>query len=152
MRQKLISKFEDDTKNQNRLNKNPQTEAAIELRKIVSDILSVKIRNDALIWKERFEDWNLKYKEVVCERKYDPETKRRPLVHGRLHSVRTLILNALPDLFEYVFNPLIPRTTNFVEGGINSELKELIRRHRGLKDKKKIMLVDEFLQRKKSKK
>ena len=40
---------------------------------------------------------------------------------------------------------LIPRTTDYVEGGINSQLKEKLRLHRGLNQTHQQRLVDWYL-------
>ena len=39
----------------------------------------------------------------------------------------------------------IPRTTNYVEGGINSQLKEKLKLHRGLNQTHQQRLVDWYL-------
>lgn len=62
------------------------------------------------------------------------------------------IRNALPHLFTFIDYPHVPRTTNHVEGGVNSRLKELVHRHRGLPQDRKQMLVAEHLGRMKTKK
>jgi hypothetical protein len=68
--------------------------------------------------------------------------------HRNLRAARSLIRNALPHLFTFVRYPQIPRTTNHVEGGINSRLKELIHRHRGLSQDRKQVLVAQHLAQK----
>lgn len=39
----------------------------------------------------------------------------------------------------------MPNTTNALDGGVFSHLKKLIKLHQGLAKKKKVKLIDEFL-------
>lgn len=50
-----------------------------------------------------------------------------------------------PDLFRFVKDRTVPKTSNHVEGGINSRMKDLFRRHRGIKGWKKIILAGYYL-------
>lgn len=75
----------------------------------------------------------------------DNGKKRWWYKHRTLRGMQSHINNALPHLFEYVRSPQIPRTTNFLEGGINARVKELLRRHRGLSLTKRLALVAYFL-------
>jgi len=72
--------------------------------------------------------------------------------HRKIRAARSLIRNALPHLFIFIDHPYVPRTTNHVEGGVNSRLKELVHRHRGLRDDRKQVLVAVHLARKRAKK
>jgi len=55
---------------------------------------------------------------------------------------RTIVLinNALPDMFYYLKEPIIPATTNMLES-FYSRLKADYRRHRGLSQKHKIQYL-----------
>lgn len=127
------------------LTRNPQTEAGKELRILVRELAPVKTDNQAMLWRSAFSDWHGRYAEFLKEKSCSPETNRKWYTHRKLRAVRSLIANALPNLFWYVSDPLIPRTTNAVEGGINSPLAELLLRHRGITEEQKKALVRHFL-------
>lgn len=55
----------------------------------------------------------------------------RGRVFSDLIRARSMLLKALPNLFHYVSNPKIPRSTNAIEGYF-SRMKEIYRLHRGL--------------------
>jgi hypothetical protein len=63
--------------------------------------------------------------------------------------MRSHINNALPYIFTYVRYPEIPKTTNFLEGGVNKTISELLSRHRGISLKQKASLITYFLDKKK---
>ncbi|MFC1521089.1 hypothetical protein ACFL6Y_01640 [Elusimicrobiota bacterium] len=54
----------------------------------------------------------------------------------------------MPNLFVFLDFKGFPKTTNHIEGGINSRLKELLHRHRGLNIERKKVLVAYFLSNK----
>ena len=70
----------------------------------------------------------------VWERRFGPSLSsslNRGKVFGDVLRARSMLLKALPNLFPYVSNKDIIRSTNALEGYF-SRLKEHYRRHRGL--------------------
>ena len=66
-------------------------------------------------------------------------------IHRSLRSAFFGIKIALPYLFTYQDFPTlrIPNTTNHVDGGVNTKLKELNRRHRGMRiDRRNKLLIN----------
>jgi hypothetical protein len=55
------------------------------------------------------------------------------------------LTQALDNLFAHIECPGVPSTTNLVEGGINSRIKELLHRHRGMSLEHKKAIVAYFL-------
>lgn len=127
------------------LTRRPKTEAGIELRAHILKLKYVKSVELALAWKEYFKLWDKKHHEFLKEKSINPLTQKSWFTHRRIRSIRSLIKNALEGMFWYTTNPNIPNTTNAVEGGINSELSELLRRHRGVTIKQKEALATCFL-------
>lgn len=128
------------------LTKYPQTRAGQELLWLVKGLLSVRTRRQKRRWLKHFGRWCRKHDHFLKERTPHPsEPKKWWYTHRRLRAVRSLLKNALPDLFRFIGHPEVPRTTNHVEGGINSRLKELLRRHRGLSPQRKRVLVSWYL-------
>lgn len=112
----------------------PKTEAGSELKKILLGLLLIKTKAD----KEKFlQTW------VEWQKKYDAFIKKLPsnkVAYKDLKRVRTLIKNALPNMFHYLDDPNIPPTTNLLENFF-SHLKPNYNRHKGLSEKHKIVYL-----------
>lgn len=134
------------------LTKNPQSIAGQELRSLVCVLSSVTTEEDAKTWVSNLLAWNKQHAEFIAHKSINPATGRKRHTHRKLRAVRSLILNALPDLFWYTKDDRIPSTTNDVEGGINSPLKELLHRHRGITKEEKMVLVSQYLNSRRTKK
>lgn len=109
----------------------PKTRAGRDLRALLCtlcDIRSIKERN---LFIRSYLAWLDKYKGFI-----------RSLPSGNiafkdLKRTVSLINNALPDMFQYLKEPIVPSTTNALES-FYSRLKADYRRHRGLTQKHKI--------------
>ena len=134
------------------LTKNPQTLAGVELLRLVSSLYEVKTKDEAWLFKDQFSKWLEKHAEFLKEKSVSPETKRWWYTHKKLRWVKTLISRSLPDIFTFLDILNVPRTTNKLEGGINSPIKALIRHHRGMSTNHKRALVFRFLRAKQNKK
>lgn len=134
------------------LTKHPQSEAARELRSLVCTLGSVVTEDDAKQWEADLLAWDKRHAEFLAQKSINLVTRRKPYTHRKLRAVRSLILNALPDLFRYTKDARIPSTTNDVEGGINSPLKDLLHRHRGITKEEKMVLVSQYLYNRRMKK
>ena len=132
-----------------RLTRQPKSQAGKELLSLVHRLFDVQNGKQKRRWLALYRRWERRHDAFLIERSEgepDPGKKRRWwYAHRNIRAARSLIRNALPNLFTYVGNPEIPRSTNHVEGGINSRIKELIHRHRGLNDEQKRVLVATFL-------
>lgn len=125
------------------LTRNPKTSAGHELRLIVSTLLLVRTVAQRDIWLKSLRSWENRHSDFLKERTYGEN--RWWYAHRKLRAVRSLLGNAAPDLFRYVENPSVPRTSNHVEGGLNSRIKELLRSHRGLSKNQRLALVCWYL-------
>lgn len=130
------------------LTRHPTLRAGQVIQTILVDLKGVRTRRQRRRWLRRYWRWERRFATFLDERTAvrDESTGRRRswFTHRRLRAVRSLIRNALPHLFTYVRHPTIPRTTNHVEGGLNSQLSEFVRRHRGLPLTRKQRLVALF--------
>lgn len=139
-----------------KLTLHPQTEAGHELL-LLSRILlrGIKTKELAKQWQELLKDWDQRYGSFIRERTYlaDPQSGQRKwwYTHRGLRSAYKQLEKLLKDdqLFTYLDTSLtakpIPRTTNYVEGGINSQLKEKLKLHRGLSQLHQQRLVEWYL-------
>lgn len=134
------------------LTKHPQSETGRELRSLVCVLSSVVTEDNAQQWEADLLAWDKRHAEFLAQKSINPVTGRKQHTHRKLRAVRSLILNALPDLFRYTKDIRIPSTTNDVEGGINSPLKELLHRHRGITKEEKMVLVSQYLYNRRTRK
>lgn len=132
------------------LTRNPKTEAGRDLRTVVSALLVVRTPEQRDAWLESLRSWERRHAEFLKERTYGESGWW--YTHRKLRAVRSLLRNAAPDLFRHVDDLSIPRTSNHVEGGMNSRIKELLRSHRGLSKNQRIALVCWYLDSRRKKK
>jgi hypothetical protein len=128
------------------LTKSPRTKAGQELRCIVCALLNIRTRRQKRRWIRSFHSWMKRHQLFLKERTVNPNnSKRWWYTHRKLRATRSLINNSLPDLFRFISDRTVPRTSNHVEGGINSRLKDLLRVHRGLKPRHQQVLTAWYL-------
>ena len=113
---------------------NPRGDAARELKALsqrLSDNVTVEL---AQAWVQDFDTWCKSYKNELSYAEGEPKSKRK----RKLRAARALLSNLIADntLFNYLFveidRPLSALMyNNYIEGAINSQIKEMWRRHRG---------------------
>lgn len=130
-----------------KLSGHPKTPAGRELWTIIRTLWQVRTRRQKRRWIRTYQKWERRYKLFLKQRSASPTGRGWWYTHRKVRAVRTHLRNAWPHLFVFVRHPEVPRTTNHVEGGINSRLKELIHRHRGLSADRKRVLAAHFLAR-----
>ena len=139
-----------------KLTRQPKTRAGKELLTLVRGLFGVRTRRQRRRWLRAYRRWEQRHAAFLKERSYgEPKAGKKRTwwyTHRNIRAARSLLRNALPHLFTFVRYPHVPRTTNHVEGGVNSRLKELVHRHRGLPQDRKQVLVAEHLARKSEKK
>jgi hypothetical protein len=133
------------------LTQNPKTKAGEELKIIVSLLSRIRNHQDKIFWISLFENWDEKHKDFLSEKKKSPYSDRKWFVHRKTRGIRSMIKNSMPYLFCFLENDKIPKTSNSVEGGINSPLKDLFRKHRGITDRKKLILAANYLKKRQRK-
>lgn len=125
------------------LTSRPKLEASIELLKLCRRIpTSTQSRfTDAL------SQWHGKHKAFLNEKTLNPTTFKYVSTHAKLVAAYRSLSTNLPYLFTYknLKEFRMPNTTNALDGGVFSQLKKLIKLHQGLAKKRKVKLIDEFL-------
>ena len=136
-----------------KLTRQPKTSAGKELLMLVRRLFGVRTSAQRGRWLCVYRRWERRHAAFLKERSYgEPKAGEKRTwwyTHRNIRAARSLIRNALPHLFTFIDHPHVPRTTNHVEGGVNSRLKELVHRHRGLPQDRKQVLVAEHLARRK---
>ena len=122
------------------LTRRPKHIAAIELRKIVLDLMKIKTNNDRIYWTKSFYKWYDCYKDYINEKVYNEQTDRYWYKHRLLRRSYQVIHKAMSNMFHYLNDPNIPKTTNGIEGYF-SHLKNHLDLHRGLTTKNRINFI-----------
>jgi hypothetical protein len=131
-----------------KLTLHPKSLAGQELRNLVRQLTTIRTRRQKRHWIRSWKHWNRKYHRFLNERSYGEQLHKKRgwwYTHKKLRAVRSLVKNSIPNLFTFIGHHEIPRTSNYVEGGINARIKELLHRHRGLGLAQKQALVSWFL-------
>jgi Transposase and inactivated derivatives len=116
---------------------NPKLQPSKELKIITRAIKLVKNDSDLKLWSYLLNWWEENYLTFIKQRTYGlslTPTGRfvSYYTHANLHSAYYHLKRALPNLFEYLTFSDIPNTNNSLEGGTNSQLREVFKKHRGL--------------------
>ena len=122
------------------LTRYPKYIAGQELRKLVLMLLKIKTQNDKMFWIQEFNDWFERHKEYINQKTVNLETDRYWYTHKLLKRSHSTIKSALPNMFHYLINSKIPKTTNGIEGYF-SHLKNHLDIHRGLTTKNRMNFI-----------
>jgi hypothetical protein len=108
----------------------PRTSYARELRKIFLQVTKISTPAEREAFLKAVTNWETKYGTQIGHR------KERGHVFSDIKRARSMLLRALPDMFHYLDNHLIPISTNGLEGYF-SRLKAHYRQHRGMAKEKR---------------
>ena len=108
----------------------PKYPAGRELRLIIRDLHRITNHDERAEWVRRFRAWEADWDEFLSERSA-AWSGAKLHTHYDIRRVRSLINNTLPNLFHYLYDPKIPKSTNGLECRF-SYLKNNLRIHRGL--------------------
>lgn len=139
-----------------KLTLHPQTEAGQELLCLAKELLrGIPTTELAQQWQAQLVSWEQRHGAFIRERTYvqDPQAGKHNwwYTHGRVRSAYHQLAKLLQDdqLFTYLDKTLtdipIARTTSYVEGGINSQLRTKLKLHRGLSQTHQQRLVEWYL-------
>ena len=117
----------------NYLTKFPKSDAGKKLRIIVKDLHKINTHEERKNWIDRFRHWEFEHHEFIHERKKEYASNSWH-AHPEIRKVRSVVNNALPNLFYYLDDKQIPKSTNGLECRF-SYLKNNLRIHRGLSKK-----------------
>ncbi len=112
----------------------PQSQAGIELRRIVSRIHLIRTLNDRDYWMVSLVKWHDQHAEFINEKSFNADSSRYWYKHKMVRRSFMVIKKALPNMFHYLDNPRIPKSTNGLESFFG-HLKGNLNIHRGLSPK-----------------
>jgi hypothetical protein len=113
------------------LTRHPQSVAGAELRRIVRVVHRIEDRDQWGEWVVSLVRWYERNKEYVEAKSFKEETGRYWFTHKMVRKAFVHIRRALPDMFRYLDNPDIPKSTNSLESFFG-HLKQNVSLHRGL--------------------
>jgi hypothetical protein len=113
------------------LTRHPQSEAGAELRRIVRVLHLVENRHQWGEWVVSLVRWYERHREYVEAKSRKEDTNRYWFTHKMVRRAFVHIRRALPDMFRYLDNPDIPKSTNSLESFFG-HLKQNVSLHRGL--------------------
>lgn len=115
----------------------PKTQAGVDLYAIAKRLLKVENQDEAAIWLASFANWCSEYEEFLKERTVADGQARYK--HERLRKARRALvaLCKAGTLFTYLDEALlgegsIPATNNRIEG-LNTQIRSVLREHRGMR-------------------
>ena len=108
----------------------PKSQAGNDLRIIVNKLHTIKTVEERNYWLVSLVQWHKQYEDYIKEKSYS-QTGTYWYKHKLLRRSFTVIRRALPDMFHYLDNSRIPKTTNGLESFFG-HLKSHITVHRGL--------------------
>ena len=113
------------------LSSNPKNEAGIELREIISKVHLIENQTERDYWIVSLVRWYEKHEQYINQKSYNLETGRYWYTHKMVRRSFSVIKRALPNMFHYIQNPRIPKSTNGLESFFG-HLKDNLSVHRGL--------------------
>jgi len=129
----------------------PETAAGRELLALTRALLRVHGRRQARAWKRALRKWHDRHQAYLGERtvavNQDPRKRQWRYTHARLRSAFRQLNTIQDDLLRSCYRPSpeLPGTTNYLEGGINSQLRALLKYHRGMPYEHQMRLVERYL-------
>jgi len=108
----------------------PKTQAGIDLRRLLKTLCRISSLNERNEFIASYMAWLDQYRDFVLS------LPRSEVAFKDLKRTMALIYNALPDMFHYLSDENIPKTSNVLES-FYSRLKADYRKHRGLTEKHK---------------
>jgi transposase-like protein len=111
--------------------RNPKRTDAKHLRELFLKLTEVKTKDQSQRFIKAVYAWERRFGTGI------ESSPNRGKVFSDIIRARSMLLKALPNLFHYIDNPKIARTTNALEGYF-SRVKEHYRLHRGLSKQNKV--------------
>ncbi len=123
------------------ITRNPKVQASIELKKL----MHLLPQTDKESFWGALEQWHTKWEDYLNERTVNPDTGKSRYVHKRLRSAYRSLESNKRHLFTWYDNMELglPNTNNQLEGTF-TDLKNKLRNHNGLSQKRKEKFINGF--------
>ncbi len=122
----------------------PRMTPGLELRKIISMLHLIRTYTERDYWIVSVVHWYERHQEFVNEKSFSTATGRYWYKHKLIRRSFMVIKKALPDMFHYLDNDRIPKSTNGLESFFG-HLKGHLAVHRGLSLKHRKSFIQWYL-------
>ena len=125
----------------------PKTLAGIMLYALGNELLHITNQEEAQAWVQRLFSWRITFRSFLSEMTRDSNGNLRSTHERLLKAYNSLVvLIKANTLFTYSDDTLqleiaCPSTNNAIEGGVNAQLRSLLRNHRGMSIERRIKAV-----------
>lgn len=124
----------------------PKLQAGQELYQLAKELLTISTLHQADLWVEHFMQWCEFWNDFLNEK--TRVDRHWEYTHERLRKARRSLVTLINkgNLFTYLDPKLttegpMPATNNMIEGGVNTQLRAVLRNHRGLSLVRRIKAV-----------
>ena len=126
------------------LRKRPINQQYRELKRIVNMLFYIDTHNDKLQWIQLFQTWYQKNKNYIDEKTVNVSTERWWYRHKDLRRAAVMIKQAITNMFHFLDDSNIPKSTNGIESFFG-HLKDTLSIHRGLSYKNRKAFIQWYL-------
>lgn len=126
------------------ITRTPKYEAGKELRQILLLLNKIETLNDKKYWIQQLNAWFNKHENFLKEKTINQSTGRYWYTHKFIRRAYYTIKRALSNMFYYLDNPQIPKSTNAIESYFG-HLKNHLDLHRGLTKQHRIYFVKWYI-------
>lgn len=123
-----------------------------ELINLSLDLLRIKSKKDARSWKKKLKIWYKHNRSFIDQKTVTHVSKitgkeRFHYTHKKTRSAYKQLYKLRHDATRFCYRPdkRLPAVSNHLEGGINSQLRNLAKLHRGMRQEHQMKLVEEYL-------
>ena len=113
------------------LTQEPKSIAGKQLLALTQQIHKIETEQQRQAWLRSLYDWDFEHQDFIKELSINPNTGQVWYKHKMLRRVRRLLINAFQNMFHYLQDPQIPKSTNALESFFG-HLKDNLSIHRGL--------------------
>lgn len=113
------------------LTQKPKSDAGFQLKLITSKLHKINSHYRLALWLLELQKWNELFEEYINEKSINYETGRYWYTHKMVRRAFMTIKRALPNMFHYLDNTNIPKSSNSIESFFG-HLKGHLNIHRGL--------------------
>jgi transposase-like protein len=113
------------------LTQEPKSIAGQELLRITQKIHTIETELQRQTWLRSLYDWDVEHRPFINEVSINPLNGHIWYKHKMLRRVRRLLINAFPNMFHFLEDKQIPKSTNALESFFG-HLKDNLSIHRGL--------------------
>ena len=122
----------------------PKTLAGKDLYTLAKDLFNVKTMDQAFIWINKLSAWRMTYSDFLREMTIDEFGNKRS-THERLLKAESSLWRLIRQQTLFTFleciDITVPTTNNRIEGGVNAQLRSMLRAHRGLSLERRLKAV-----------